>query len=99
MIRLPSRWERVELGQVAATKLGRMLSGRRETGRHAKPYLRNRDVQWGVINTANLPMMDFDDVDAARFKLETDDVLVCEGGEVGRAAVWSGQIAECYFQK
>lgn len=76
-----------------------MLSKTRETGRHAKPYLRNRDVQWGHISVQDLPMMDFSPDDVDRFRLELGDVLVCEGGEVGRAAVWAGELGECYFQK
>jgi type I restriction enzyme S subunit len=76
-----------------------MLANRRETGAHARPYLRNRDVQWGCINVEELPTMDFDSDDALRFGLIPGDVLVCEGGEVGRAAVWNGQLDECYFQK
>lgn len=84
---------------VASTQLGRMLSARRETGVHARPYLRNRDVQWGHVAVTDLPTMDFSPEDEARFRLASGDVLVCEGGEVGRAAIWRDQLAECYYQK
>lgn len=96
---LPPRWMQVPLGKVAVTQLGRMLSSRRETGTQARPYLRNRDVQWGHINVDDLPLMDFGPKDAERFLLHPGDVLICEGGEVGRAAIWNGQISECYYQK
>jgi type I restriction enzyme S subunit len=43
--------------------------------------------------------MDFDERDRAKYLLHPGDVLICEGGEPGRAAVWRGEIAECYFQK
>jgi type I restriction enzyme S subunit len=43
--------------------------------------------------------MDFRPGDAEKYRLAPGDVLVCEGGEVGRAAVWNGQLSECYFQK
>jgi type I restriction enzyme S subunit len=89
----------VKLADVASTQLGRMLSARRETGVYARPYLRNRDVQWGCVNVSGLPTMDFRPEDADRFRLAPGDVLVCEGGEVGRSAIWKGQLAECYFQK
>ena len=87
------------LSDAASTQLGRMLSARRETGEHAKPYLRNRDVQWGHVHTKDLPVMDFAGADAKRFRLNHGDVLICEGGEIGRAAVWTAPIVECYFQK
>jgi type I restriction enzyme, S subunit len=90
---------RAQLSEVASTQLGRMLSAGRETMQHSKPYLRNRDVQWGRIETGNLPVMDFKDRDADKYRLLYGDLLVCEGGEVGRAAVWLDQLEECYYQK
>jgi type I restriction enzyme, S subunit len=64
---LPPGWIQVPLGQVATSQLGRMLSSGRETGEHPKPYLRNRDVQWGHINVHDLPVMDFGPRDSGRF--------------------------------
>jgi type I restriction enzyme S subunit len=43
--------------------------------------------------------MDFSPTDSVRYRLSKGDVLVCEGGEVGRAAVWDGRLEECYYQK
>ena len=43
--------------------------------------------------------MDFRDEDLGRFSLRTGDLLVCEGGEVGRAAIWKGEIEPCFYQK
>jgi len=68
-------------------------------GDHPASYLRNTDVQWGSINTEDLPLMSFDPRERAKFALRTGDLLVCEGGDVGRAAIWRGEIAECYYQK
>jgi type I restriction enzyme S subunit len=76
-----------------------MLDEKRITGDHLGPYLRNVDVQWGRINVADLPEMDFRDDDLGRFSLLPGDLLVCEGGEVGRAAVWNGEIEPCFYQK
>ena len=43
--------------------------------------------------------MDFNEREQAKFELKTGDVLVCEGGEPGRAAVWREEIKPCYYQK
>jgi type I restriction enzyme S subunit len=43
--------------------------------------------------------MDFDDGDREILRLRPNDLLICEGGEPGRAAVWRGELEECYFQK
>jgi type I restriction enzyme S subunit len=76
-----------------------MLDGKQIVGDHLAPYLRNVDVQWGRINTEDLPQMDFSETDRLRLALRPGDLLVCEGGEVGRCAVWSGDLDECYYQK
>lgn len=79
-------------------QLGKMLDAKKITGKHLAPYLRNVDVQWALINTEGLPQMDFDEDDRIKYKLKVGDLLVCEGGEVGRSAVWNSS-SECYYQK
>jgi type I restriction enzyme S subunit len=79
--------------------LGKMLDEKRISRRSLAPYLRNIDVQWDSINTENLPEMDFDDDERKRLALEPGDILICEGGEPGRTAIWHGQLTECFFQK
>ena len=96
---VPGHWSVVGLGMRYRVDLGKMLDAKQITGEHLAPYLRNSDVQWGHIRTTDLPEMDFDAADRERFGLIPGDLLVCEGGEVGRCAVWQGQIAECYYQK
>ena len=64
-----------------------MLDTDRITGRYLVSYLRNVDVQWDAINYANLPAMDIKPDEIARYTVRDGDLLVCEGGEIGRAAV------------
>ncbi len=47
----------------------------------------------------NLNKMDFNEADRIEFALEDGDLLVCEGGEIGRCAVWHNELSNCYFQK
>jgi type I restriction enzyme S subunit len=44
-------------------------------------------------------MMDFDERERQKFDLKQNDILVCEGGEVGRTTIWRNEVANCYFQK
>lgn len=76
-----------------------MLDTKRITGTHLLHYLRNTDVQWEQINVVHLPMMDVSPDEYDRYTLQPGDLLVCEGGEVGRAAIWSGELEVCAFQK
>ena len=96
---VPAHWSIPAVGYRYEVLLGKMLDERRITGEHLAPYLRNVDVQWDRINTENLPEMDFSGNDLVRYALMPGDLLVCEGGEVGRAAIWRGDLAECYYQK
>ena len=93
------QWETEELGNLCKSRLGKMLDSKKQTGKYKKPYLRNANVQWGKIDTTNLFLMDFDKKDQIEFRLSKGDILVCEGGEVGRTAIWNNEIEECYFQK
>src|SRR2546430_15584275 len=87
------------LHELAQTQLGKMLSAKSRTGVGARPYLRNKNVQWGRVEIDDVLHMDFSERDVDKFELRPGDVLVCEGGEVGRAAVWHGQIEGCCYQK
>jgi type I restriction enzyme S subunit len=80
-------------------QLGKMLNAEAAAGPDQRPYVRNVNVQWDRLDLTDLATMHFDAADTQRFALQQGDLLVCEGGEVGRAAVWPGGVDECYFQK
>jgi len=97
---IPAHWETAALGYRYEVQLGRMLNAERAGGEDLKPYLRVFDVQWGKINTENLPLMDFPLDAQQRYRLKLGDLLVNEGGSyVGRSAIWREGIDECYYQK
>lgn len=62
-------------------------------------YLANFNVQWFRFELDNLNEMDFNEADQLEFQLKEGDLLVCEGGEIGRCAVWHNEVHPCYFQK
>lgn len=95
---IPEDWSAATVGEYFDIQLGKMLDAEKNTGVY-KPYLGNRAVQWGRINISDLPTMAMSTADIARYRLKHGDLLVCEGGEVGRAAIWESPIAECYYQK
>ena len=96
---VPAHWAIAALNYRYEVLLGKMLDEKRILGNHLAPYLRNVDVQWDRINIDDLPQMDFDGSDVERYGLRAGDLLVCEGGDVGRSALWQGQLTECYYQK
>lgn len=92
-------WETTPLGEIADVKLGKMLDKTKHRSGRVMPYLRNVNVRWGNIETHDLLEMYFEDDELERFGLTDGDVLVCEGGEPGRAAVWDGRFPDLKYQK
>ena len=99
VIRNSKSWEIRVLADIASSRLGKMLDTKRQTGECSYPYLANFNVQWFRFNTENLNQMDFNEEDRIEFELQNGDLLVCEGGEIGRCAVWHNEIQPCFFQK
>lgn len=96
----PKHWSIEKIGWRYEIQLGKMLDSAKQTGEHLRRYLRVADVQWGKINTDDLPQMDFSPSDRKRFHLQRGDLLVNEGGSyVGRSAVWRSDDDEVYYQK
>ena len=64
-----------------------------------KPYLRNVNVRWGEFDLNDLRKMKFEDSEYDRYTVKSGDLIVCEGGEPGRCAVWRDIGAEMKIQK
>lgn len=92
-------WLIVRFAEIGEARLGKMLDAKQQTGKHNRPYLRNANVQWDRLELAGLLEMDFSEQDREEFRLHRGDLLICEGGEVGRTAIWRDELPECYFQK
>lgn len=95
----PMGWPEYIFSDITLSRLGKMLDGKRQTGKYRYPYLANYNVQWFHFDLSKINEMDFDEADRLEFKLKGGDLLVCEGGEVGRCAIWRNEINNCYFQK
>ncbi len=92
-------WPIYTLDAISSSRLGKMLDAKRNTGKNSFPYLANFNVQWFEFDLSELHEMDFNDVDREEFSLKDGDLLITEGGEVGRCAIWHKEISDCYFQK
>lgn len=92
-------WNASNIGELFEVQLGKMLSKKAQQGANPKKYLGNINVQWGHIDISDLKEMDFSDKEIKKFSLKKNDILVCEGGEIGRAAIWDENLNDCYYQK
>ena len=95
---IPEDWGVSTVGAEFSIQLGKMLDAEKNIG-VPKPFLGNRAVQWGRIDLTDIGEIKLTPSDLQRFRLRKGDLLVCEGGEIGRAAVWQQSIEECYYQK
>lgn len=96
---LPKEWQTESVGALFEMQLGKMLNQKARLSNSPLPYLTNRHVQWGRVDCDDLEYMDFSADERNKFRLKAGDLLVCEGGEVGRTAIWRDEIEDCYFQK
>ncbi|MDK6249421.1 restriction endonuclease subunit S [Alloscardovia omnicolens] len=92
-------WEVCSLEQISTSRLGKMLDVKQQTGMHRFPYLANYNVQWFHFDLTDLREMDFNEADQIEFDLQDGDLLITEGGEVGRCAIWHNEVTPCFFQK
>ena len=72
-------WEKVKLGDVSESCLGKMLDQQKNRGEF-HPYLANVNVRWGSFDLEDLPLMKFEDSEQERYGLKYGDLVVCEGG-------------------
>lgn len=95
---LPHDWSVSTVGEEFHVQLGKMLDSEKNVGT-PKPFLGNRAVQWGRVDVNDIGDIRMSPSDLQRYRLKQGDLLVCEGGEVGRSAIWRDQLEECYYQK
>jgi type I restriction enzyme S subunit len=91
-------WPKETIGGLFDIGAGKAMSPSARLGERTYPFLRTANVFWGEVDLSKLDTMNFSE-DEIEFKsLKKGDLLVCEGGDIGRSAVWHGQIAKCGFQ-
>jgi len=63
------------------------------------PYLANLNVRWGGFDLHDLREMRFEHDELDSFGLKYGDIVMCEGGEPGRCAIWKVQMPGMMIQK
>ena len=94
---VPPNWEWSRFGVIADHRLGKTLNRSSNVGER-RPYLRSTNVQDGFLVLDDVKEMGFEEHERAELQLEVGDLLVCEGGDAGRCALWTGERPEMYFQ-
>ncbi len=92
------RWREARLNDVADLRLGKMLDQNKNRG-ELLPYLANINVRWGELDLKDLRQMRFESHEMERYGLKFGDIVMCEGGEPGRCAIWKEQMPGMMIQK
>ena len=96
----PKGWDLKPVGEISESKLGKMLDKKKQSSENDQyKYLRNANVQWFKFDLSDVFDMEFNEKDRKNCELKFGDILVCEGGEPGRAAIWKNDLENCFFQK
>ena len=80
-------WTYKKLGDVCESELGKTLNSAKDKG-ELHPYLCAVNVLWDKIDISSLKETKFEDSELERYSVKQGDLLVCEGGDIGRAAIW-----------
>ncbi|WP_447928114.1 restriction endonuclease subunit S [Vreelandella sp. EE27] len=95
---MSAEWPLVVLGEHVDSCLGKMLDKNKNKGVD-KPYLGNSNVRWGEFELSDLGRMKFEDGESERYGINDGDLIVCEGGEPGRCAIWKNDLPNMKIQK
>lgn len=80
-------WEIKKLGEVCESDLGKTLNQSKDTG-ELHPYLCAINVLWDKIDFSTIKQTKFEKSEMERYSVRKGDLLICEGGDIGRAAIW-----------
>ena len=94
----PPTWEVGRVDSVFQIQQGKQVSKKNRDGDNQHPFLRTKNVFWNRLELSDLDQMNFTETEEARLELQPNDLLTCEGGDIGRTALWNGEIQTCYYQ-
>jgi type I restriction enzyme, S subunit len=94
----PTNWSIQRVDSLFNIQQGKSVSKAHREGNNQRPFLRTKNILWGRIDLSELDEMNFTIDEETRLQLKAGDLLLCEGGDVGRTAIWGDQMGNCYYQ-
>ena len=86
------------LGELFEIGAGKTMSAAARNGLDKTPFLRTSNVLWDEIDLSSVDEMSIPEHELSAKLLRRGDLLVCEGGEIGRTAIWGGEVETMSFQ-
>lgn len=94
---IPESWEWVRYKDIASCELGKTKNPN-EPLENLCPYLCSINVYWNRIDLSKLKEMPFAEKEKEKYSIKKGDMLICEGGEAGRTAIWDDDATIVYYQ-
>lgn len=98
----PFGWSKAPVKSLGEVFLGRQRSPNNHNGPDMRPYIRAANITWNGLDLSDVKEMNFSTSDFNKYRLEVGDVLINEGSgsahEVGKPAIWRGELQNCCFQ-
>ena len=85
---IPDNWEWVRLGSLFSHNTGKALNSKSQVGSPYK-YITTSNLYWNRFELGNLKQMLFSESELEKCTVRKGDLLVCEGGDIGRSAIWN----------
>ena len=85
---IPNTWEWCRLGTLFSHCTGKALNASNQKGQ-LMSYITTSNLYWDRFELDNLKQMRFTDEEIEKCTASFGDLLVCEGGDIGRAAIWN----------
>ena len=95
---VPKEWNIGRVDEYFDIQQGKQVSKKNRIGKNQQLFLRTKNVFWGKFDLLKIDQMHFTQTEERRLQLQLNDLLFCEGGAVGRTALWKNQIGRCYYQ-
>ena len=95
---IPEEWGINRLKYISEIVLGKMLCNEDKGGFYKKPYLKSKNIQWLKVDVSSVEEMWFATDELDLYRLKQGDLILSEGGEVGKTCIWNNELKECYIQ-
>lgn len=93
---IPAGWKWVRLDDLFEHKTGKTLNGSKNKGTIIRKYITTSNLYWNYFDFDKVKEMEFTEDEIKKYSIQKGDLLVCEGGDVGRTAIWNFDYSVCY---
>ena len=94
----PAAWSIGRVDSAFDIQQGKQVSKKNRAGENQRPFLRTKNVFWNRLELTDLDQMHFSEAEQKRLELRANDLLVCEGGSIGRTTLWNNEVEGCLYQ-